>query len=1463
MKHTSRRRPNEHRLPALACAAVSSAKSSISRRGLLALVFSLLVVVAAPGRGSFGALGSGPSKERIAVAATPYQAGRWALPSPVQMRATRLTQEIETLTAHPGHAASSKRLVALSRARQHALVRLLGKKPEAVGGLLLSRHARAVLSRIVGARVETRARVEGRHRVLHSDDFRDSTRDTFVDQLVTPKGKVFKLYGITSSVAVRLTFDRLKTGVGLVATGYMLGDRLLATKTKTLSGRALAATTAPTTGPTAVAVIAVNFSDSTTSVDMNAIEANFQGNPGQDVDSYFSEASYGKMTLVPSFYGPYSLAMSTSTGCGGSQTQSATMSAANADVDFTRFSRLIFVYNCPTQIGISGSAGPLSTPDGTITANIIAFDNTNATLRHPVVHELSHTLGGFNRHAAAYICQPDSFEPPTRFDPGCVSAEYGDDFDVLGNGPSTTAPQLDPFHKANAGWLDATQFPTVSVPGTYTFTLSPYEQASPNGQPVALAIPRGNTGTSFTVEYRQPIGFDAWMTSPSLCAHCTVTQGASIRLDSSAAGGGGGSDTQLIDTTPGTVLSYAYYASDDTLDGALLPGKTFTDPEYGISIATVSADSSGLTVRVTVPTVSCVHAAPTVGAPTPAMQTGGPGDVRTYTFTLTNNDTAGCPANTFRYFPPSGTAGLNLVATPDFVSLAPGASGTVSLAITPTALSLDGTYALTGSDGAGQFYSNSLGAGRAVVSGLTYQLSSGADTTTPGAPTGLAARALGSSAVALSWSAATDNVGVVGYQITRGTAAMFTTSALTLVDAGLWPGSTNTYSIRAFDRKGNLSTAATVTVTTPLPTDFTAPSTPTVTATASDHGLRISWTPSTDDVGVAYYQLSPCLVANCVLPATARSVTVDGLASRSKFDLEVDAYDGDGNVGRSATYTVNTAAGGDPAAPSQPTQVFVTGAANGQLQLSWAPSSDDGSIVGYDVYRNNRKVRTTGSASFLDTPGPGPHEFYVQAVDAQGSLSAPSLRVWFVAPFYPSDPSAPTAAITSPTDGGTVSGTATVTATPSDDVGVTRVELWVDGALKATSTSAPYSFAWDTASVSDGPHWIFARAYDAVGNYGTAAMTNLTVNNGTADTAAPSVAIVDPSSGTNVFGPTTITATASDDTAVTSVDIAVDNTTVATDTSAPYTATWDAAGASAGTHMITATARDAAGKSASATVNVVRSSPDTTPPTVSMVSPVDGASVSGTVLVQASASDDVGVSKVEFSVDGTAKSTDTISPWTFPLDTSTLAAGSHTLGVKAYDAAGNSSSAAVSVTVAAPADSTAPSTPSSLKALLLGTTQVVLTWTASKDNVGVVAYEIYRDGVKIDETSATNYLDSWLLPVTVHSYQVLARDSAGNRSALSSRVSAKTATFGTGTTGTLSGVVYNAQGKVLANVVVSVTVNGTTKTAKTNNNGIWKLTSVPAGACALTVTLTGYQPGTAAVTAVAGQTVLSVSVLSP
>ncbi|MCW1908839.1 MAG: Ig-like domain-containing protein [Candidatus Saccharibacteria bacterium] len=90
---------------------------------------------------------------------------------------------------------------------------------------------------------------------------------------------------------------------------------------------------------------------------------------------------------------------------------------------------------------------------------------------------------------------------------------------------------------------------------------------------------------------------------------------------------------------------------------------------------------------------------------------------------------------------------------------------------------------------------------------------------------------------------------------------------------------------------------------------------------------------------------------------------------------------------------------------------------------------------------------------------------------------------------------------------------------------------------------------------------------------------------------------------------------------------------------------------------------------------------DTAAPTVSLLTPTAGATVNGSVSVSASATDAVGVVKVEFLVDGVLKTTDSTSPYTYNWDSSSSADGTRTLTAKAYDAAGNSNTSSIAVTV--------------------------------------------------------------------------------------------------------------------------------------------------------------------------------------
>ena len=117
----------------------------------------------------------------------------------------------------------------------------------------------------------------------------------------------------------------------------------------------------------------------------------------------------------------------------------------------------------------------------------------------------------------------------------------------------------------------------------------------------------------------------------------------------------------------------------------------------------------------------------------------------------------------------------------------------------------------------------------------------------------------------------------------------------------------------------------------------------------------------------------------------------------------------------------------------------------------------------------------------------------------------------------------------------------------------------------------------------------------------------------------------------------------------------------------------------AGIFTVTLTVSDAAGNSAADTMTVtVR---DTTPPAVAFTTPIDGANVSGAIGVAAAASDNVGVVRVEFLVDGVPRGNATTAPFSLTLDTTTLANGNHTIEAVAYDAAGNSATASLVVRV--------------------------------------------------------------------------------------------------------------------------------------------------------------------------------------
>jgi hypothetical protein len=181
------------------------------------------------------------------------------------------------------------------------------------------------------------------------------------------------------------------------------------------------------------------------------------------------------------------------------------------------------------------------------------------------------------------------------------------------------------------------------------------------------------------------------------------------------------------------------------------------------------------------------------------------------------------------------------------------------------------------------------------------------------------------------------------------------------------------------------------------------------------------------------------------------------------------------------------------------------------------------------------------------------------------------------------DTTAPTASLTNPLGGAIVTGTVNISAAASDNIGVNRVDLLVDGAVQGTAGVAPYNFSWDTRVAAVGNHTLQAVAYDAAGNKGNSTVVTVMVDN-----TIPTVAITTPANGATVPRNTTqtISATASDGSGIKKVDFWVDGKLTCTASIAPYTCSWKVPPKSNASHTIQVVASNLANVTSSATSKV-------------------------------------------------------------------------------------------------------------------------------------------------------------------------------------------------------------------------------------------------------------------------------------
>ena len=246
----------------------------------------------------------------------------------------------------------------------------------------------------------------------------------------------------------------------------------------------------------------------------------------------------------------------------------------------------------------------------------------------------------------------------------------------------------------------------------------------------------------------------------------------------------------------------------------------------------------------------------------------------------------------------------------------------------------------------------------------TFTTKNAADTEAPTAPGNVAVTDVTTTTAKVTWSEATDNVGVVGYNVYLNEAKVNET-LITTTEYDLTALTEETaYSVRvtavdAAENESERSEAATF--TTPKTQDTEAPSVP-AGVTASDvtqTGAKITWTASADNVGVAGYNVYVDETkVNTDKLVEGLELELTGLTPDTEYTVTVSAVDAAGNEsGRSAAFTFTTLKNEEPAPekPSAPTNVKVSEITHTTAIVTWEPAAERTMAPGYNVYLDDKK----------------------------------------------------------------------------------------------------------------------------------------------------------------------------------------------------------------------------------------------------------------------------------------------------------------------------------------------------------------------------------------------------------------------------------------------------------------------------------------------------------------------------
>jgi PQQ-dependent dehydrogenase (s-GDH family) len=678
--------------------------------------------------------------------------------------------------------------------------------------------------------------------------------------------------------------------------------------------------------------------------------------------------------------------------------------------------------------------------------------------------------------------------------------------------------------------------------------------------------------------------------------------------------------------------------------------------------------------------------------------------------------------------------------------------------VTATTFNVTGLSAAT----AYQFYVTARdAAGNTSANSNTINVTT-PDTQAPTAPSGLTASDIAQSSLTLTWSAATDNVAVTGYDVYQNGAKInaVPVTLTTFNVTGLTASTAYQFYVTARDAAGNTSAnSGVINITTASIPDTEPPTAPSnlSASVVTQSSLTLNWTASTDNVGVTGYDVYQNSIKINTSPVTTTSFNVTGLAAVTTYSYFVQARDAAGNISAPGNSIIVTTP--DTQSPTAPAGLTSSNITASSVTLNWSAATDNVSVTGYDVYQNGIKInplpvaQTTFNVTGLITATS--YSFYVRALDGAGNISANSNTINIttldnIIPSAPANLNATNIASTSLTLNWSAA---------TDNVAVTGYDVYQNGTKLNSSpvTSTTYNVTGLTASTA---YQFYVNARDAAANISPNSNL-LNVTTAAAPVACSGTGSINFQRWNNVTGSTVASLTSvagypnnpSTSGTLTTFEIPSNSGDnygirvwgyICPPVTGSYTF-WIAADDNAELWLSTT----------SSSANRVR---------IAFHTGFTSSRQWNKYTTQKSVAVTLNSGQLYFiealMKEGTQGDNMAVG-WARP-GQSTTAPSEVIPGAQ--------------LRTSLP-DTQSPTAPSNLSATSLTQTSFTLNWSAATDNVAVTGYDVFQNGIKINAVNitGTSFNVSALTAATAYSYYVVARDAAGNLSANSNTLTVTTA----------------------------------------------------------------------------------------